>query len=72
MIMASQIPLPYQIYLNKITLHSYDGRILTEVFKKILGFYFRIPKDKIHAIMHEMYELNLIRMCNHKYIWVLR
>jgi hypothetical protein len=69
--MEKQIPLVYQIYLAKISTYARDGRILTESFKKILMVYFRLPKNYIKSVLHEMHEMNLIRMCNHKYIWIL-
>ena len=65
------IPTPYKAFMRKmLQLSDYEDRILTERARKILSWHFRIPLTMITPILHEMYELELIDLANHKFIWI--
>lgn len=69
--MVDKVPTPYKIFLKKINQFSdIQNRVPTETARKVLSWRFRMPPNKVGTILHEMYELGLIDLANHRFIWI--
>lgn len=62
------IPIVYEIILQKFRARGIADRIETQTARNILAIFFHFPREKRSAILQEMYELDLIRLSNSKFI----
>jgi hypothetical protein len=65
------IPIIYRLYLKRLYDESFNGRIELKRAKRILTYYYRVPKNLVGNIFKEFDKLNWIEYENHRYIIIL-
>ncbi len=66
-----EIPIPYQVIIGRMNKIAYEGKIEVNRARNILTYLFRMPRDKVFAILNEMKRMKLIEFENKWYIRII-
>lgn len=68
--MSEKIPEIYKVIFSKISEREVDGKVPMEWVRHVIRFIFRIPKENVRTILHEMQSYSLIEMTCSKFVYL--
>lgn len=66
-----EIPIVYQLFLKRLHKESFKGRIDLKRAKRILTYYYRVPKNMAREVLNEFEQAKWIEFENYMTILIL-